>query len=139
VHGTEVAIAAQPQPDSDDCGCSTECACRGPDKGCGCYSPGLTMEARCGCGGSGPQHEGMAPSWDTEFAPACAMGAPLLMWSPAPDPGDLLWQAGELVSWPDWWAFRQACRPTFLPSFVRALRAPRALPVWAQAAPRRRR
>ncbi len=88
VHGTEVVMAALPQPDSHDCGCSTECACRGPDNGCGCYSQELTMEARCGCGASGPQHEGMAPSWDTEFAPACSMGAPLLISSAAPDPGD---------------------------------------------------
>ena len=88
VHGTEVVMAALPQPDSHDCGCSTECACRGPDNGCGCYSQELTMEARCGCGASGPQHEGMAPSWDTEFAPACLMGAPLLISSPAPDPGE---------------------------------------------------
>ena len=77
VHGSEALLAAQTQIDSHDCGCSTACACRGPDNGCGCDRPELTMKARCGCGASGPQHDGMAPSWQTVLAPSCSMGGPL--------------------------------------------------------------
>jgi len=88
VHGAEVLMAAQAQADSHQCECSTDCACRGPDNGCSCSRPEVSMKARCGCGGSGPQHEGMAPSWHTVLAPSCSMGAPLLIWSPTPDLGD---------------------------------------------------
>ena len=88
VHGSEALVAAQPQPDCGDCGCSTECECRGPDNGCGCDRRELTIKARCGCGGSGRQHDGVASSWHTVLALACSMGAPLLMCSPAPNLGD---------------------------------------------------
>jgi len=88
LHGTEALMAAQAQLSSHDCGCSTDCACRGPDNGCDCSRPEFTIKARCGCGGSGPQHGGMAPSWHTVLAPGCSMGAPLLMWSSTPNLGD---------------------------------------------------
>ena len=93
VHGTEVVAAAQPEPGSHECGCSTECVCRVADRGCGCSGQGLTMKARCGCGGSESHQEGTAPSWETVFAQASPAGAPQLEWSPAPDMGDpLAWR-----------------------------------------------
>lgn len=88
VHGAELVMAAEAQPSGHKCGCTTDCACRGPDEGCGCSRPGPSIKARCGCGGSGPQHGGVVPSWDTVFAPVCAMVVPLLVWTVAPDPGD---------------------------------------------------
>ena len=88
LHGTEALMAAQAQLSSHDCGCSTDCACRGPDNGCDCSRPEFTIKARCGCGGSGPQHGGIAPPWHTELAPGCSMGAPFIMWSSTPNLGD---------------------------------------------------
>lgn len=88
VHGAELVMAAQAPSGDENCECSNDCACRDPEKGCGCSRPGLSITARCGCGGPGQQHEGTAPSWDTVFAPACSLDAPLLLWSVAPDPGD---------------------------------------------------
>ena len=88
VHGSEVLTAAQSQTEKDTCECTSDCACRNPAKDCNCSGPELTMKARCGCGGSEQQHDGTAPSWDTVFAPAFVLGAPLLISSPAPGLAD---------------------------------------------------
>ena len=88
VHGTELALVVDGPPGGHKCGCATDCACRGPDHGCGCSRAGPSIKGRCGCGGSEQNHQGTAPSWDTVLAPACSLGAPLLVWSAVPARGD---------------------------------------------------
>ena len=88
LHGAEILEAAQAPPREATCKCASDCACRTPAKDCNCSDPELAMKARCGCGGSGHQHEGTAPSWDTMFAQSYILGAPALISSPAPGPDD---------------------------------------------------
>ena len=88
VHGSEAMVAVRYQPDAHDCGCSIECACRGPSQDCSCSRSDLTMNSRCGCGGPGPHQAGAASSWKTVFTSACSVGAPHLSWPLEPDMGD---------------------------------------------------
>lgn len=94
VHGGEVCAAAAIPADSGchDCGCATECACKGPATGCACSKNGVSLKSLCNCGCSDTIHMGMASSWKSFPAQTCAVIAPELIWSSAP-------KAGESQSW----------------------------------------
>lgn len=93
VHGMEILSAAHAERAPDDCRCGSDCSCRSPESGCKRCHAGLSMKARCGCCGSGPHRDGIHHSRDTVLVSACHMGAPLPIWSPAPDPDDhRVWQ-----------------------------------------------
>lgn len=89
-HGVELASAATAPARSDchDCGCASECACRGPAKGCNCGSEGLTVKNACGCGCSDGMHMVGGPSWKSLVARSCGMGAPNVIWTATEALGD---------------------------------------------------
>lgn len=90
VHGTEILATAQPSPQTGchDCGCASECSCRGPVKGCACNSKGPSIKTNCNCGCSGTIHLGGISSWESVFAGTCGLNRPLLVWSTPPGLGD---------------------------------------------------
>lgn len=94
VHGGELCAAAAIQADSGchDCGCASECSCKGPAMSCACSKNGVSLKSICGCGCSDPKHIGIASPWKSFPAQTCAVIAPELIWSSAP-------RVGESQSW----------------------------------------
>ncbi len=90
VHGAEFrsAAALRTATGCHDCGCATECSCRGPVKGCACGQKGTSLKTTCGCGCSKTMHMGATSFWESILCGACTVGAPDPIWTPTPGLGE---------------------------------------------------
>ena len=89
VHGAELSAAAgmqgmQNENGCHDCGCASDCSCKGPAKGCACSQQGVSLKTACGCGCSEPMHMGAASSWKSVPAQGGSTIVPELIWSSLP-------------------------------------------------------
>jgi len=83
-HGAELVLKSTTpgSSDSHDCGCSDECACRGPVQGCNCSKTGVSLKAVCGCGCSDDLHAIGGLTWKSLLTHRCRLRAPILIWTP---------------------------------------------------------